>query len=388
MTSVLTEEQRRARVLAVAVLLARLADATVVRQAVDTAMATVAAENLADDRRVLALAWQNAEKAARNQPDDRSRSLLARLGPGPPDIAPDDPDARTGLLFACCHSALPEAARIALTLSLFSGLTAPQLARAFGAPEATMTRRLEQAELRLRDQVLPRPPGSAPVADSLRGALGVLMLIFDDGYVHPQHDTNVVDLPAEAIRLARAVVGLFPGDPEARALLALMLIARARRDVHLAPDGSVVPIQLQDRSRWRHEEIDEGLFHLRSSVRQDRPGPYQLRASIQAVHVDAADAADTDWSRILSLYDQLLRVAPSDDVALDRVNALAEVRGPQVALREVERLGLDSHLSHATRADLLERVGRHEEADRAWTAAVARTQGAHEHARLRDRGAP
>lgn len=297
--------------------------------------------------------------------------------PDTPDPVPDAPEAPIDLLLLSCLAAIPDAARIALTLHLVSGVPTTDLAKAFGVSTSAMEQRLARAEERARAQ-LPMSSASAVTPTSLNRVLSVLIAIFDDGYTHPHLSTNV-DLPARAVALARIVVDSFPQSSEARALLAFMLMVRARRDVHLAPDGSSIPLGSQDRTRWRRDEIEEGLFHVRRSRGARPPGPYELLASIQATHVVAASSAETDWAHILTLYDQLLAAAPSVTFALNRIAAVAEVHGPERALQEVEQMTAESHLFHATRASLLNRMGRHEEADRAWTAAVARSHGAAEH---------
>lgn len=382
MTSDSPDTLRRARLIALATLADRLGDVSVARHAVDRSLARTEEFGADLSARVLAEAWRSAGALLQDDHHERARTLLKRLGPVPPTIGAEEDQIR--LLFACCHSTLPQAVRIALTLSLFSGLTSSQLALVFATSESTMALRLERAELRLRPRFEPPRSNPEPPVAPLVVTLGVIMVIFDNGYVHAQHHGPGIDLPAEAIQLARTVVELFPCDPEARALLALMLVSHARRDVHRAADGSVVPVGTQDRARWHHTEINEGLFHLRTSLKQTPAGPYGLLASIQAAHVETLDPDDTDWPRILSLYDQLLQTVPSDEVCLNRISALAHVHGPSIALREVDRLDLNTHLSHATRADLLDQEGRHEEAGRAWATAVALSRGAPENTRWRD----
>ncbi|SKB09761.1 RNA polymerase sigma factor [Aeromicrobium choanae] len=298
-------------------------------------------------------------------------------------LAPPD-EAQTGdhvltTLAACCHPALPEAARIALMLTTAAGLPITETAGAFSVPDETMTQRITWAENRARG-ALGTAIAEREAQSHLGRVLDVLLLIFDDGIVHPNYS---VDLPHEALETTRAVVQLFPDQQEPKALLALMLLTRARRDARLDSDGSLKALARQDRDLWRQDEIQEGLFLLRGSQRDGRTGPYQIRASIQAAHVTAHEAKDTDWNRLLALHDRLMQVSPSDTVALGRACAVAEVHGPETALEGVERLGLDSHLYHATRAELLRRLDRAEEADRAWSAAVARARGVTEHQRLR-----
>lgn len=366
-----------ARVRAVAALMARLGHPTAVRRAVAGVCDHVADRD--DVAAWLDLAWPAA------------LAELDALGePLPDDTEPptldDDSAARWGLLFVCCHGNLPAAARIVLTLALFSGLSTASLARATGVAEATLAQRLSRVESRVRGRVPPVPQDPVALDARLSRVLAVVMAIFEDGRTLPGPDG--ADLPAEAVGIGRTVVDLFPDHPEARSLLAYMLMVRARRDARQAPDGSLVPLTAQDRSRWRHDEIEEGLFLLRSSRRRGAEGRYHLLARIQSIHVTTDDPRDTDWERILGLYDRLLRRWPSETIMLHRVSALAEVAGPARALAEIERLGGDSHLFHATRADLLVRLGRTEEADRAWTAAVARARAASEHARATGRLEP
>lgn len=295
------------------------------------------------------------------------------------EAEPEDGDHVLTTLAACCHPALPEAARIALMLTTAAGLPVPDTASAFSVPDDTMAQRIAWAENRARGALGAAIP-EREAESHLGRVLDVLLLIFDDGIVHPNYS---VDLPREALETARAVVQLFPDEQEPKALLALMLLTRARRDARLDDDGSLRALSRQDRSLWRQDEIQEGLFLLRGSQRDGRTGPYQIRASIQAAHVTAHEARDTDWNRLLALHDRLMQVSPSDAVALGRACAVAEVHGPETALESVERLGLDNHLFHATRAELLRRLDRTEEADRAWSAAVARVRSATEHQRLR-----
>lgn len=365
MTRSLPRALRSARLRVLATMVARIGDIATCRAAVDHAVGIVDDSQEAPDdvvATVLELAWTAAGQDA-----------------VPPQVPVDDSDEVLVLLAACCHSSLPAAARIALMLTVAGGLPTAEVARAFSVPDATMEQRLAWSQNRIRG-LLDQPITPELVAARLGSVLDVLVLIFDDGIVHPRCH---VDLPYEAAEMTRVVVELFAAEQEPRALMAIMLLTRARRDARQAEDGSLIPLSAQDRSLWHQDEIAEGLFLLRGSRRDNRFGPFQVRASIQAAHVTSARAEDTDWDRILALYDQLQALTPSDAVALGRAAALAEVRGAEAALETVERLDLDSHLFHATRADLLGRLGRQEEADRAWTAAVSRVRGASEHARLR-----
>ncbi|MET0467746.1 MAG: DUF6596 domain-containing protein [Aeromicrobium sp.] len=332
-------------------------------------------------------AASTAVDEALKSPVTSTQELVARtfaaagLDPGSATAATEDPHDVLVTLSACCHPSLPEVARIALMLSVAAGLPSADVARAFAVPEDTMAHRIAWAQNRVRlalGAAIPEPDHP----EHLGRVLDVLLLIFDDGITHPHCQA---DLPQEALDTTRALVELFPAEQEPRALLALMLLTRARRDARLDDDGALISLDLQDRSLWHRADIDEGLFLLRGSKREGRTGRYQVAASIQAEHVSAREPGDTDWDRILALHDRLLQLAPSDTVVLGRAVALAEVRGPELALELVEGLGLDSHLFHATRAALLRRLGRDEEADRAWIAAQARVRGAAEHARLSGR---
>lgn len=362
MSTTLPRAVRSARLSVLALLARQLEDIEGARHAVDTAIASLRHVDQDVASGLLETAW------------------LAAAPPDPrPPTDPEDPQPVLELLAACCHPSLPEAARIALMLGVGAGLSTEEISRAFAVSTETMERRLAWSAHRVRP-LLAEPVREATGALPLERVLDVLSLVFDDGIVHPHCR---VDLPEEAVETTRVLIDIIPAEQEPRALLALMLLTRARRDARQSDDGSLVPLEAQDRTLWHRGEIEEGLFLLRGSKRAGRNGPYQLRASIQAIHVSAESPEDTDRDQLLALHDQLMQVAPSDAVALARAAALASVRGPEAGLETVERLELDSHLYHATRAHLLRQLGRHEDADRAWTAAVARVRGAMEHAELR-----
>jgi RNA polymerase sigma-70 factor, ECF subfamily len=285
-------------------------------------------------------------------------------------------DERLRLIFTCCHPALATDVQVALTLRLLGGLSTPEIARAFLVPEATMAQRIVRAKSKIRDAHIPyRVPPSTELAGRLRAVLVVVYLIFNEGYVASSGERlDRSDLCAEAVRLGRILAELMPDEPEVQGLLALMLLIHSRQQARTTPDGELVLLADQDRTIWDRSLITEGQSIVRDCLRRNLPGPYQIQAAISAVHSDAPTAADTDWSQILQLYDQLLALTPTPVVALNRAVALAELRGATEALATVDSLDLtDYYLFHAVRADLLSRVGRNDEARSAYEAAIART---------------
>jgi RNA polymerase sigma-70 factor (ECF subfamily) len=298
-------------------------------------------------------------------------------------------DDRLRLIFTCCHPALAPEARVALTLRLLGGLTVAEIAAAFLVPETTMAQRITRAKAKIKGAHIPyRVPAAADLGERLAAVLAMVYLVFNEGYLASSGDDPVRgELTDEAVRLGRVLHALLPEEPEVTGLLALMLLTDARRSSRVA-GGELVPLPEQDRGGWDRAAIAEGHELVRRCLAGNRPGRYQLLAAINAVHTDAPTWPDTDWSQIAALYDRLVAVDPSPVVRLNRAIAIAELDGPDVALAEVDRLreiqsGLAAYPSwHATRADLLRRLGRGPEARAAYDAAIAATDNPAERAFL------
>ena len=289
----------------------------------------------------------------------------------------DIPDERLRLIFTCCHPALPLEARVALTLRTLAGLTTAEIARAFLTAEPTMAKRLVRAKQKIRNAGIPyRVPPAHLLPERTSGVLGVLYLLFNEGYTATA-GSNLVrhDLCAEAIRLARALAGLMPDEPEAKALLALMLFHHSRRVSRVNESGDVITLEDQDRSLWDQAEISEGVRLLEAAARREQRGPYLVQAAIAQCHATAATAADTNWALIADLYDLLAELIPSDVVRLNWAVAVGMAHGPAAGLERVDALAatgaLDGYyLLPATRADLLRRIGRHDEAAKSYRRAL------------------
>jgi RNA polymerase sigma-70 factor (ECF subfamily) len=286
-------------------------------------------------------------------------------------------DERLRLIFTCCHPALAMEARVALTLRMVGGLTVPEIARAFLVQEAAMGRRITRAKAKIKTARIPyRVPSAEDLPARVSGVLAVLFLVFNEGYLATGPDTDPVrhELTAEAIRLTRLLRALMPEDGEVAGLLALMVLTEARRTARVSAGGELVPLTEQDRGAWDAALIAEGHRLVRGRLAAGvAPGRYQILAAINAVHTSARDARDTDWSQVVALYDQLVRVDASPIVALNRAIAVAELDGAEVALAEVDRLEdalAGYHAYQATRADLLRRLGRSQQSREAYDKAI------------------
>jgi RNA polymerase sigma-70 factor, ECF subfamily len=320
----------------------------------------------------------------------RGRELLSEAallstgtdGPGMPEEVGSLPDDRLRLIFTCCHPALSMQAQVALTLRLLGGLSTREVARSFLVTEQATAQRIARAKRKIKAARIPyRVPEDHELPDRLGAVLAVVYLVYNAGLTGPAEP----GLCSEAIRLARLLATLMPDEPEVAGLLGLLLLSESRRTSRTRSDGSLVLLGEQDRTRWDRALIEEGQAIVRRCLRRNQPGPYQLQAAINAVHADAAVVDQTDWPQIVALYDRLLAVAPTPVVALNRAIAIGEVHGPAAALVLVDELDLDNYYPfHATRADLLRRLGRPSEAADAYqrAAAMAPTEAERDFLRL------
>jgi RNA polymerase sigma-70 factor, ECF subfamily len=313
-----------------------------------------------------------------NKRDDKQKQAQMMYDDDPRDSLGAVDDERLRLIFTCCHPALAPEARVALTLRMVGGLTVPEIARAFLVQEAALGQRITRAKAKIKAARIPyRVPSADDLPGRVSGVLAVLYLVFNEGYLASGPGTDPVrhDLTAEAIRLARLLRTLMPADGEVAGLLALMLLIEARRTARVSANGELVTLDEQDRGAWDAALVAEGHRLVRERLATGQaPGRYQIQAAINAVHTSARDARGTDWSQIVALYDQLFRLEPSPIVALNRAVAIAELDGPDVALRIVDRLQdqlTDYHPYFAARADILRRLGRSEESRAAYDQAIA-----------------
>jgi RNA polymerase sigma-70 factor, ECF subfamily len=300
-----------------------------------------------------------------NKRDDKQKEAQMLRDVDPPEPLGAIDDERLRLIFTCCHPALALQTRVALTLRMVGGLTVPEIARAFLVRETAMEQRITRAKGKIKAARVPyRVPSAEDLPVRVSGVLAVLFLVFNEGYLATGPDTDPVraDLTAGAIRLTRLIRALLPADGEVAGLLALMLLTEARRPARVSGSGELVPLGEQDRGAWDAALVAEGHRLVRERLAAGlAPGRYQVLAAINAVHTDARDVRDTDWSQIVALYDLLVRLDPSPIVGLNRAIAVAELDGPEVALAAIDRVAdalAGYHAYHATRADLLRRLGR------------------------------
>jgi RNA polymerase sigma-70 factor (ECF subfamily) len=312
-----------------------------------------------------------------NKRDEKQKKAQMSYDDDPPESIDAIEDERLRLIFTCCHPALSMEARVALTLRMVGGLTVAEIARAFLVQETTMGQRISRAKAKIRLARIPyRTPSAEDLPGRVSGVLAVLFLVFNEGYLatSSDHDPIRPGLTAEAIRLTRLIRTLMPEDGEVAGLLALMLLTEARRTARISPSGELVPLAEQDRGAWNAALLAEGHRLVRERLAAGvPPGRYQILAAINAVHTSARHVSDTDWSQVVALYDQLVRLDPSPVVALNRAIAVAEIDGPEVALASVDRLEDELagyHAYHATRADLLRRMGSNQRSRAAYDKAI------------------
>ena len=319
-------------------------------------------------------ALDRVRRERRREDKQKEASAMIHSTPDPVGAVEDD---RLRLLFTCAHPALAPEARVALTLRMVGGLTVAEIARAFLVQETTMAQRITRAKAKIKAAGIPyRVPEADDLPRRVSGVLAVLYLVFNEGYLASSADADPVraDLTSEAIRLTRLVRELMPDEAEVTGLLALMLLIEARRPARVSAHGELVTLDQQDRGAWDRALVEEGHALVRERLASgEQPGRYQVLAAINAVHTDAADPRDTDWSQVVALYDQLSRLDPSPIVVLNRAIAVAELDGPHVALAQVDAVAealAGYHALHATRADLLRRLGRSGEARTAYDRAL------------------
>lgn len=315
-----------------------------------------------------------------NKRDDKHKEAQMLHDNNPPEPLGAIDDDRLRLIFTCCHPALAMEARVALTLRMLGGLTVPEIARAFLVAESAMEQRITRAKAKIKAARIPyRMPSADDLPARVSGVIAVLFLVFNEGYLASGPDTDPVrhDLTAEAIRLTRLIRALLPDDGEVAGLLALMLLIEARRPARVSASGELVALDEQDRGAWDAALIAEGHRLVRERLAAAAvgaaPGRYQILAAINAVHTSARDIRDTDWSQVLALYDQLVHLDSSPIIALNRAIAVAELDGPEVALAAVDRLDgalAGYHPYHATRADLLRRLGQSQQSRAAYDRAI------------------
>ncbi|MBG0566982.1 sigma-70 family RNA polymerase sigma factor [Actinoplanes sp. NEAU-A11] len=372
----------------VAALTRRFGDLDIAEEAVAEAFATAVERWPADGVPPNPGAWltTTANRKAidrirrENKRDDKHKEAQMLHDNTPPEPLGAIDDDRLRLIFTCCHPALAMQTRVALTLRMVGGLTVPEIARAFLVQATTMEQRITRAKAKIKAACIPyRIPSADDLPARVSGVLAVLFLVFNEGYLATGPGTDPVrhDLTSEAIRLTRLIRALLPEDGEVAGLLALMLLTEARRAARVSANGELVALDEQDRGAWDAALIAEGhrlvRERLAAAAAGAAPGRYQILAAINAVHTSAPDIRDTDWSQVLALYDQLIRLDPSPIIALNRAVAVAELDGPEVALATVNRLAealASYHAYHATRADLLRRLGRSQQSRAAYNRAI------------------